>query len=138
MASQNSECTVLFKMMTMLNQIKLYHWQTLSHPRHVATDNLYDKLNDLIDKFIESLTGRLIINNKNPQYRIQLNDPLVLKNISYVDGVDKTGYKMIMDYINYLESPELNIIIDQYSDLLNIRDEMLGELNKVAYLFSLN
>jgi len=128
---------VLLKMMTMLNQIKLYHWQTLSHPRHLTTDSLYGKLNDLIDKFIESLTGRMIVQNKDVKYRINLNESIILKNLHYEEGNDKLGYKMIMNYISYLEGSELNSVIGQFTDLLNIRDEMLGELNKVAYLFSL-
>jgi len=127
---------VLLKMMTMLNQIKLYHWQTLSHPRHIATDSLYGKLNDLIDKFIESLTGRLIIQNRNFKYRIELNDPIILKNNP---GDDISfGYTLMIEYAAYLQSDELNDVIASYSDILNIRDEMLGEVNRISYLFSLH
>lgn len=128
---------VLLTMMTMLNQIKLYHWQTLSHPRHLATDGLYGKLNELIDKFIESLTGRIIVQKKDVKYRINLNESIVLKNLSYEEGVDKMGYKMIMNYISYLQGTELEFVIGHCTDLMNIRDEILGEFNKVAYLFSL-
>lgn len=129
----NQYSKVLLKMMTMLNQIKLYHWQTLLHPRHVATDKLYEELNELIDKFIESLTGRLIIKN-GPKCRIQLNEPIILDNN---ESNNEIGNKKITEYIIYLESLELNDTIGKFSDLLNIKDEMLCALNKVAYLFSL-
>jgi len=134
---ENEYSDILFKMMTMSNQIKLYHWQTLLHPRHVSTDKLYSKMNELIDKFIECLTGRLIIQKENIKFRIQLNKPIVLENIEYEGKKDKTGFKIIRNYINYLESKELNKIISNYTDLTNIRDEMLGELNQISYLFSL-
>ena len=36
---------VILTFFTILNQIKIYHWQTVSYPRHKATDDLYTKLN---------------------------------------------------------------------------------------------
>ena len=32
--------------------IKLFHWKTHSYSTHKATDELYSKLNDDIDKFV--------------------------------------------------------------------------------------
>ena len=40
-------------LMEMLNIIKLYHWKTNSYSAHIATDELYEKLNIHIDKFVE-------------------------------------------------------------------------------------
>jgi len=37
----------------MLNVIKIYHWKTRSYAQHKATDELYGRLNENIDKFIE-------------------------------------------------------------------------------------
>ena len=34
--------------------IKLYHWNTLSYSTHKATDELYSKLNEGIDTFVEA------------------------------------------------------------------------------------
>jgi hypothetical protein len=39
-------------------QLKLYHWQTTSYSRHIATDKLYEKITDLSDKFIEVYFGK--------------------------------------------------------------------------------
>jgi len=125
---------ILLNFMTMINQIKLYHWQTLIHPRHVTTDKYYEKLNELIDKFIENLTGRLIIKNNNSKFRIQLNKPIVLLNI---DQDYNFGNKILVEYITYLQSNEFNNIIKEYTELLNIRDEMLSILNNMVYLFTL-
>ena len=45
-------------MMTLRDQIKIYHWQTMSFPRHKATDELVGKLDDNIDKFVEVYMGK--------------------------------------------------------------------------------
>ena len=39
----------------MLNTVKLYHWKTHSYAQHKATDELYSKLNENIDTFVEIL-----------------------------------------------------------------------------------
>ena len=126
----NEYSKILLKMMTMINQIKLYHWQTLTHPVHVVTDKLHEKLNILVDKFIETLTGRIIIYERNKSFRINLEEPIVLKN-------KINGYEILLEYTSYLQSTELLNVISKYPELLNIRDEMLSELNQTSYLFSL-
>ena len=47
------EITVIF--FEMLLMVKLFHWKTHSYATHKATDELYSKLNEDIDKFIEIL-----------------------------------------------------------------------------------
>jgi hypothetical protein len=44
--------------MTLRDQIKLYHWETLSFPRHKATDELVTNLDANIDKFVEVYIGK--------------------------------------------------------------------------------
>jgi len=126
---------VMVTLLTILNQVKLYHWQTLSHPRHKATDELYGDLSDLIDKFIEVLMGRLIVENNNPQYRILLGDKNKIRLDEYIDS---NAYQLIQNTKNYFESEELNEILKNSTELANIRDEMLAAINKVGYLFSLS
>lgn len=41
-----------------LNMVKLYHWKTHSFAQHKATDDLYSKLNDHMDRFVEVLLGK--------------------------------------------------------------------------------
>ena len=50
------EITVIF--FEMLLMVKLFHWKTHSYATHKATDELYSKLNEDIDKFIEILLGK--------------------------------------------------------------------------------
>jgi hypothetical protein len=126
---------VLLTFLTITTQIKLYHWQTLSHPRHVASGDLYSELDELVDKFIEALQGRLIVENSNPNFRILLSDrnnTITLKNYN-----DNDVYTFIINIKGYLENNEFISVIGRYSDLVNLKDEMLNVLNKTAYLFSL-
>ncbi len=45
-------------MLTIRNQIKLYHWQTKSFARHKATDDLTAALDLAIDNFVEVYMGK--------------------------------------------------------------------------------
>ena len=126
---------VLLTFLTILNQVKLYHWQTVSYPRHKATDDLHTSLSELIDKFIEVLHGRLST-YENPKFRILLEEnknSIIINNI-----IDSNGCELLKNIRKYLESAELKIAMGNCTDLINIRDEMLSEVNKSIYLFSLN
>jgi hypothetical protein len=37
---------------------KLYHWNTTSYPRHIASDRFDNVLKSLVDKFMEVFIGR--------------------------------------------------------------------------------
>jgi hypothetical protein len=126
---------ILLNFLTITNQIKLYHWQTLSHPRHLASGELYSELDELVDKFIEALQGRAIIETRNPNFRILLTEKsntLILKNYN-----DNDILLFILNIKTYLESEEIASVISRFSDLLNIKDEMLALINKSSFLFSL-
>ena len=132
MDSKYSDCLLTF--MTILDQVKLYHWQTTLYSRHKATDDLYGELSGLVDNFVETLHGR--ISYDTPNYRIMLNDDkcsIFLKNIKDIKGPD-----LLKNIKNYLEGSELKKIVENNTELQNIRDEMLGVVNKTNYLFSLN
>lgn len=132
MSSKHSNVILTF--FTILNQVKLYHWQTLSYPRHKATDDLHSSLSSLVDKFVEVLHGRLST-DKNT-FRITLTDDsssIVIKNMT-----DATGTELLKNIRKYLESSELLSVMNNAPELINIRDEMLSEVNKCVYLFSLN
>lgn len=130
--TEYSRC--MLTLLTIVNQVKLYHWQTLSFARHKATDDLYSNLSDLVDKFIEVLHGIIIIESGNKNFRIQLSE----NSISIMNFSDTKGIDLLINIKNYLNSNEFNKIISKSTDLINIRDEMLENVNKSSYLFSLN
>jgi hypothetical protein len=121
------EVTIIF--LEMLLMVKLFHWKTHSYATHKATDELYDKLNDDIDKFIEVLLGktgsRIDLMGHKSISLIDLNSPEQLKSKidsfkSYLVGL--TNSKGLSSMSN--------------TDLLNIRDEILSDMNQFLYLLT--
>lgn len=106
-------------------QLRILHWQTKSYAKHNAYGKTYDELSDLIDEFVEICMGkhgRFELSNGT----IELFD---IKNMSLQDFIDSA-----VEFLISL-SNEFSAEID--TDLLNIRDEMLGQFNKLKYLLTL-
>ena len=110
----------------MQNQIRIFHWQTTSYAQHKAFDKAYKHLGDQIDEFVEVFMGKYGRSKAGTSYTIELDN---LGN-NFLDVIDT--------YIEYLIdlNGELDSVKD--SDLLNIRDGMLGEFNRLKYLLTLN
>lgn len=110
----------------MLHTIKLYHWKTRSYAQHKATDDLYEKLNEKIDEFVEVLLGK-------DQSRIKM----IEKRIDLLDANNTREIKeRIFEYREFLT--DMNIWFDNSrdSDLLSIRDDILASLNQFLYLLT--
>ena len=126
---QKFEQEIVLKFLQLLNMVKLYHWKTHSYAVHKATDNLYSKLNNDIDKFVEVLLGK--IGN-----RVDLTH---VKSISLNDynSVDQLNREM-QYYKNYLVDLDTNKVMNMMSntDLFNIRDEILADINQFLYLLT--
>ena len=108
----------------MRSQIKLYHWQTRSFSEHKATDDLVTALDTNIDKFIEVYMGRY--------GRPYIKKTLPVKNLT-VSGIRA----FITKSDEWLASSLPRMLKKTDSDLLNIRDEILADLNQIKYLFTL-
>ena len=102
---------------------KLYHWNTTSFARHKATDRFNGKILDLIDRFVEVFIG--YYNMKPNVTFININEKFISDD-GIVDIFIFTR-KYLTKMGQYIES----------TDLQNIRDEMLGEVNQTLYLFNL-
>ena len=102
----------------------------MSYATHKATDDLYSKMNENIDNFIEILLGKTgKRTNLTNQKRIRLID------LSSQDALKRE----IEKFKNYLVELNENQFMKQMSntDLYNIRDEILGNLNQFLYLLTL-
>ena len=122
------ESDVVCKFLEMLNNIKLYHWKTYSYATHKATDELYASLGVNIDKFVEVLLGKA-------ENRIQFKP----KNIYLKDITNPQEFKReIESYKSYLVGLDNHKGLKTMTntDLFNIRDEILGDLNQFLYLFT--
>ena len=119
-----SSLTTMF--LSMLNTVKLYHWKTSSYAQHVATDELYLKLNKHIDKFMEVYLGKEEGRLQRLDKKIKLSHPKTLEDM-------KTHLYQYRDYLI-----DMNKVLDSEkdTDLLNVRDEILADINQVLYLFT--
>jgi hypothetical protein len=111
----------------MRDQVKIYHWQTMQYARHKATDDVIKELDGLIDEFVEVFMGKYGRPNMT-----RTTNTVAVKNMT-----DKTATKFIKDCIAHINGPFSKSLRPTDTDLLNIRDEMLGSLNKLLYLYSL-
>jgi hypothetical protein len=111
---------------TMHNQIKLYHWQTKSYERHIASDTLFNGLAPLIDRFMEVYQGK---------YNTRVHSSEKKMHYSIQQLGDKEMEEFLRSCTTYLQSLE-NLDGKDNSDLMNIRDEMVGLINQTLYLFS--
>jgi hypothetical protein len=102
-------------------QMRVLHWQTKSYARHNAYGQIYDALSDLIDKFAEVGMG------KYGRFEV---DSISIKNL---DDLQLESYLDMM--IKGLAAFNQEFSAD--SDLLNLRDEILAEINKLKYLLTL-
>jgi len=124
------ECVVLF--MEMLMMVKLYHWKTYGYAQHKATDEFYGSLNDHVDQFIEVLMGKAVM-------RIDL---MKHKKIQLLD-LPSSSVKDLTKHLEHFKTALINmeehpfIKANHSTDLLNIRDEILGDLNQLSYLLTL-
>lgn len=111
------------------DQVKLYHWQTKVYARHIATDTILEKVEKSIDAFVEVYIG------KYGRPRITGTNAVIhLQNLT-----EAGASRLIKAAIKYLQGPlskSLKAAAD--SDLINIRDEMITDLNQLLYLFTLH
>lgn len=107
--------------------VKLYHWQTMSFARHNATDKLVDKIADHADKFMEVYIGKY----GRPKITKQ-DEKFTLENSS-----DRDIEKIVRDAIKFVKVEMPKMLSKEDTDLLNILDELLGDLNQTLYLFTL-
>ena len=113
-------------MLTLRNQIKIYHWETMSFSRHKATDQLVEKLDDAIDTFVEVYIGKYGRPNLTARTgRIQLRN-----------YKDEEAATLLKEGVDWMSEKLPKLLKPSDTDLLNIRDEILGHLNQTIYLFS--
>lgn len=122
---------ITIKFLELVMMIKLFHWKTSSYATHKATDELYSKLNEHIDTFVEILLGKTGIRTN-------------LLNKHKISLIDLSNKEQLISKINYYKSYMIDLTNNPFirsmsnTDLLNVRDEILGDLNQFMYLLTLN
>lgn len=108
-------------------QFKILHWQTKGYARHMAFGDIYDQLDELVDEYVETAMGkwgRFVVDEKN--------NTISYKNLSEVNMVE-----FLQEFKGKLYSLTTELDQEKDTDLLNLKDEILGKLNKLAYLLTL-
>jgi hypothetical protein len=112
-------------LLTTLNQIKIYHWETCSFSRHKALGEAYDSLSEKIDDFVEILLVK---------YGKECVQPI---SISLRTSNELDVCNALDEIAGFLISITNLLDCNCDTDLLNIRDEMLATINRTKYLFTL-
>lgn len=107
-------------LMEAADQIRVFHWQTKSYAEHKALGAFYDALSAATDDFAETLIG---IDGARPVLKGEI------KIEDYAKGAPQSYIKAF--------AKEISGWKDMTTDILNMRDSLLGEAHHALYLLSL-
>ena len=113
-------------LLQMQHQYKILHWQTQSFSQHKSFDEIVSSLMENTDEFIETYMGKYGRVIAAGTFNITLAN---YKDTDFMALTDK--------YIEFLIGLSNILDASKDSDLLNIRDEILGSLNQLKYLLTL-
>ena len=111
--------------LSLQNQLKLWHWQTDSFAQHKAFGDIYDSIDDTIDRFIEVYLGKFGKKSGSPEYQTK-----------FYSLEHKEPTEVVQAYIDMLNQ-EIAEHIRESSEILNIKDEIVADLEKLKYLLTL-
>lgn len=112
--------------MNLLNHqivMKLFHFQTKLYGAHKTSDAYLEKFATTMDKFLEiaqGIYGRLTI-TKFKLEGSSHTDENIIKHIEGIIILLRTG---------------IDDVLDNYTDLINVRDELVGDVEQLKYLLS--
>lgn len=130
-ANANSEDNIVMRSlnkvaMNLLNHqiiMKLFHFQTELYGAHKASDTYLEKFATTMDKFLEiaqGIYGRLTIK----KFKLEGSSHTDENIMKHIEGI-------IM-----LLRTAIDDVLDNYTDLINIRDELVGDAEQLKYLLS--
>lgn len=124
----------IIQLLELKNLIQILHWTTSSYSKHKATDKLIEKLQELTDKFTEVAIGKKIMNKK------ELRNFYLKVYLKKNYNKNNDSNEFIENFVNEMEENIFKVRneIDNSNntDLLNILDEILAELNQFKYLLT--
>ena len=118
---------VVKNLMLMLNQFRICHWQAEYDAQHKAFGFIYESLDDLIDKFVEVCMG------KHGRFSFDGGST----SLEFFNLGDMDIDQFINSCLGFLVSLDEMYDEKMDSDLLNIRDEIMADLNRLKYLLTL-
>lgn len=116
----------ILKLVQIQNQFRFLHWQTMGDAKHRAYGEMYEGLGDKIDMFTEVMMGKYGRPEFESEFSIMFQDISSLNTQNFMDGI----CEFLVSMTDQLDS--------RYdTDLLNLRDEILADTNKLKYLLTL-
>ena len=110
------------------DQIKLYHWQTRVYARHIATDQILEKLEKHMDSFVEVYIGKY----GRPRV-VGKNTEITVHNMT-----EAGASRLLQAALRYLQGPLTRSLKEGDHDLFALRDDLMEDVNQLAYLFTLH
>lgn len=113
----------------LLGQIKLCHWTTKKYSTHKALDELHKNLSEDIDKFIEVYVGKYNLNGD-----VIKEFSINMKAKTMIDNDIKECLKFHNENLRKIRNTNFS---KNSSDLQNIIDNMIANINQSLYLLNL-
>lgn len=112
--------------MNLLNHqivLKLFHFQTELYGAHKASDAYLEKYSQTMDKFLEIAQG--------------IYGKITLKKYT-LTGSSHTDENIIkhLDGMITLLREKIDDVLEEYTDLINVRDELVGDAEQLKYLLT--
>jgi hypothetical protein len=117
---------IIINFLSIQQYIRIYHWTTPIYNKDVVSGQLYEKLDSLIDKFVETFLGK----NKLTFEPFKIT---VSSNTDIISSLNSFKRFLLTDLELALNSKSAM----KNTDLKNIRDEMLGDVNQFIFLLKL-
>ena len=126
MSSPEQIGEILLTFLSFRDHLRLYHFQTRVYARHKASDFLIDVMTEQLDRFMETLQGSRDMRAKMPSR----------STIKFNDQTDEGAVDLLKRFRAWLLNGLPSMLNSSDKDLLNIRDEIRGHVNKTLYLFT--
>ncbi len=117
---------IILNLIRIQTQFKFLHWQTYGDAKHRLYGDVNSALGDKIDEFVEIMMGKYGRPNFESEFSVSFKD---ISDINMQEFMD--------DIVEFLVGLSDSLDPKYDTDLLNLKDEMLGLMNKTKYLLTL-
>jgi len=143
MPSSNRSKKPIERLMVLLmntrNEAQLLHWRTRSYAEHKTTDDFFQHLQKKIDEFAEVLQGLISrrldfsLDSNTSCRTFQYKNITKIQFLASLNRLEKQLVKITSNY--HLDLPPPGSSKDM-TGLLNIRDEIVAEIQQTRYLLT--
>jgi hypothetical protein len=118
---------IITALLTLQNQLRIFHWQTESYAEHKALGKAYESLDDLIDSLVEQSFGKYGREKSADGFDIKLQNYEQSKPQELLHSAEIA-----------IRAMRARFEKDGATNLSNITDEILGVIDQTSYLLTLS